>query len=81
MGKWQNQHLSPYISTVSVKTDQTVSDFTDIGTWTEADSSQSIYLGDNVKKLKLFTKFDFRTDKTKELQRNYLELHRLIRYL
>ena len=35
----------------------------------------------NVKKLELFTKFDFSADKTNELQRIDTELHRLIIYL
>ena len=80
-GKHKKQHLPPQISTVSVETDQTVSDSTDISTSTEADSSQSSFLEDNVKKLELFTKFDFSADKTKDLQRHDPELHRLISYL
>ena len=80
-GKHKKQHLPPQISTVSVETDQTVSDSTDISTSTEADSLQSSFLEDNVKKLELFTKFDFSADKTKNLQRHDPELHRLISYL
>ena len=58
-GKRQKQHLLPYVRTVSVETCQTVSGSSDIGTLTEDDSSQSSSLEYNVKKLELFTKFDF----------------------
>ena len=80
-GKHKKQHLPLHISTVSLETEGMVSYSTDMSISTEADSSQSSILEDNVKKLEWFTKFVFSVDKTKELQRNDPELHRLISYL
>ena len=47
----------------------------------ESETSQSSFLEDEVKKVKLFTKFDFSQEKTKELQRLDTQLHGLINYL
>ena len=47
----------------------------------ESETSQSSFLEDEVKKVELFTKFDFSPDKTKELQRLDTQLHGLIKYL
>ena len=47
----------------------------------ESETSQSSFLEDEVKKVELFTKFDFSHEKTKELQRLDTQLHGLINYL
>ena len=47
----------------------------------ESETSQSSFLEDEVKKVELFTKFDFSPEKTKELQRLDSQLHELIKYL
>ena len=47
----------------------------------ESETSQSSFLEDEVKKVELFTLFDFSQEKTKELQRLDTQLHGLINYL
>lgn len=62
-------------------TDQTSNLSTKDSSLTESDTSQSSFLEDNVKKVELFTKFDFSPVKTRELQRHDAQLHGLIKYL
>ena len=69
------------INTPIVKTDQTGTSSTDISSLTDDYISQSSFLEDEVKKIELFTRFDFSPDKTRELQRNDSQLHGLIQYL
>ena len=61
--------------------DQTSSSSMKDSSFTESETSQSNFLEDEVKKVELFTKFDFSPVKTKELQRHDSQLHGLINYL
>lgn len=65
----------------NVETDHTGIISTTDASQTGSESQQSSFLEDEVKKVELFTKFDFSPLKTKELQRNDGQLHGLINYL
>lgn len=69
------------ISSSGVETNQTSRNSTVNSSLSEDETSQSSFLDDEVKKIELFTKFDFSPEKTKELQWHDAQLHGLINYL